>query len=64
MVMNECYIRKRIAELEDLLKTNEILYRADAPLTSRKILMQSFNIESQLQALHYVLGEEYKYKHL
>jgi len=58
----EAEIRERIHELENLLRRNEILHR-EMPAFRQRILLESFNIESQLYALYYVLGEEYEYKH-
>lgn len=65
MVIYEEDIRDRINHLEHQLKDNVALYSivSDDSL-KRRLLMQSFNIESQLQGLYYTLGVEYKYKYL
>ena len=65
MVIYEEDIRNRINRLENQLKDNAALYSivSDDNL-KRQLLMQSFNIESQLQGLYYTLGLEYKYKYL
>ena len=65
MVKTESEIRLRIKELELKLQENENIYKllSDEYL-KRKMLMQSFNIESQLDALYFVLGESYAYKYL
>lgn len=66
MVIDEGDIRKRIQELEDKLEKNVKLFPSlmnDAYM-QRKLTMQSFNIESQLYALHFVLNEKYEYKHM
>lgn len=65
MVIYEEDIIKRISRLEHRLKDNVALYSivSDDSL-KRQLLMQSFNIESQLQGLYYTLGLEYKYKYL
>jgi hypothetical protein len=65
MVKQENEIRERINELNTELRHNEEAYPSIRdPFIKNRILMQSFNIESQLYALHYVLGEEYVYKHI
>lgn len=63
-VLNESEIRNRIEELETKLKANEELYKTATYPYDKRILMNSYNIESQLDALHYVLGEKYTYKHM
>lgn len=67
MIIDECDIQKYIKELEELLKRNELLYanpQFQSDAFKNRLLMQSFNIESQLYALHFVLGKEYTYKHM
>lgn len=65
MVKSEEEIRNRIKELESNLKRNETIYGTfPDEFSNRRILIQSFNIESQLYALYDVLGEKYKYKHM
>lgn len=65
MVKSENEIRIRIKELESKLRENEVIYPSlsNDIYAQNKMLMQSFNIESQLEALYYVLGEPYIYKH-
>lgn len=63
-VLQETEIRNRIAELESKLKQNEELYKTARCPDDMRILTHSFNIESQLYALHWVLGEKYTYKHM
>lgn len=65
MVKSENEIRERIKELESILHHEETMFYDETYSRFKNdILMRAFNIESQLSALHYVLGEEYKYKHL
>lgn len=65
MVIYEEDIIKRISRLEHRLRDSVALYSivSDDSL-KRQLLMQSFNIESQLEGLYYTLGLEYKYKYL
>ena len=65
MVIDENKIRERIKYLEDKLQENADLYPVlDDAFLKRRLTQQSFNIESQLYALHYVLGEDYEYKYM
>lgn len=63
---SEAEIREYIEQLEKNLKINEELYPklCNDYFCGPRLLRQSYNIESQLYALYYVLGIEYKYKHL
>lgn len=65
MIISESEIRTRIKELESKLQENEDIYPSLSHdlYAQNKMLVQSFKIESQLEALHYVLGESYIYKH-
>lgn len=62
-------IKKRINELESMLDTNEeIFYSLNSDdyyenETKRNILWKCYNIESQLEALYYVLGKQYVYRY-
>lgn len=68
-MISENKVRERIKQLEDELKSNEERYYSLNPNSyteneiRRNILMKCYNIESQLDALYYVLGEKYFYKH-
>lgn len=62
-------IKERINELESILDGNEKLFHS---LNSDNyyeneikinILMQCYNVESQLEALYYVLGKQYVYRY-
>ena len=65
MVKSESEIRKSIRSLEIKLQENETRFMSSTDIfLKNRLLMQSFNIESQLYALHFVLGETYKYKHM
>ena len=69
-MLSETEVRERIEYLEVLLTNNEELYslsNTDSYTDNeirRKILMKCYNIESQLDALYYVLGKKYIYKHM
>lgn len=69
-MLSEKEVRERIKYLEALLTDNEELYslsNTDSYTGNeirRKILMKCYNIESQLDALYYVLGKKYIYKHM
>ena len=62
-------IKERINELESMLDANEEFYHSlnsddyYENETKIKILWQCYNIESQLEALYYVLGRQYVYKY-
>ena len=62
-------IKERINELESMLDANEEIYHSLNSYdyyeneTKIKILWQCYNIESQLEALYYVLGKQYVYKY-
>lgn len=65
MVRSEEEIRECISNLEKKLKENENLFAATEDIfLKQRLLTNSFNIESQLYAFYYVLGERYEYKHL
>ena len=65
MIISEDKIRKRIEDLKERLQENADSYPSvEDPFFQKRLMMQSFNIESQLYALHYVLGEDYKYKYM
>lgn len=64
MLISEDAIRKRIMDLEDILKRNAKYYPLlEDPNLKRRLTVQSFNIESQLYALYFTLGMEYEYKY-
>ena len=64
-MISEEEIRECISNLEKKLKENETLFATSEDIfLKRKLLTNSFNIESQLYAFYYVLGEKYVYKHL
>ena len=63
MVLSEIEIEKRIEELETQLKLAEILYTSRNIYAQNRALMIAFNVESQLDALYFVLGKKYVYKH-
>lgn len=64
-MISELEVKERIDTLETQLRINETLFEAYTDVyTKRRITQLVFNIESQLQALYYVLGQEYTYKHL
>lgn len=69
-MISEDEVRKRIKELEVQLTSNEEMYslsNTDSYTDNeirRRILMKCYNIESQLDALYYVLGKQYLYKHM
>lgn len=64
-MLTEEQIKERIEYLEAELKENEESYKVTTDFFfKRRLLTQSFNIESQLDALHFVLGINYEYKHM
>ena len=63
MVKQEKEIRERIDYLNSRLQQNEEAYKTADIFVKDRLLVQSYNIESQLEALHFVLGERYVYKH-
>ena len=69
-MLSEKEVRERIEYLEVTLINNEELYSLSNTDSytdyevRRKILMKCYNIESQLDALYYVLGEKYIYRHM
>ena len=69
-MIGEDKIKGRINELEYILDSNEELFHSLSRYnyyeneTKRNILFQCHNsIESQLEALYYVLGKQYVYRH-
>lgn len=62
-MLSENEILERIKELEIQLKQCEALYETRNIYNQNRALMAAFNVESQLDALHFVLGEKYVYKH-
>lgn len=62
-MLTENEIVERIKELEIQLKLCEALYATGNIYNQNRALMAAFNVESQLDALHYVLGKKYVYKH-
>lgn len=62
-------IKERINELESMLDTNEEFYHSlnsddyCENKTKIRILWKCYNIESQLEALYYVLGKQYVYRY-
>ena len=64
-MLTEEQIKQRIEYLETKLKENEESYRVMTDYYfKQRLLTQSFNIESQLDALYFVLGINYVYKHM
>ena len=64
-MLTEEQIKQRIEYLETKLKENEESYRVMTDFFfKQRLLTQSFNIESQLDALYFVLGINYVYKHM
>ena len=64
-MLTEEQIKERIEYLETKLKENEESYKVITDLFfKRRLLTQSLNIESQLDALYFVLGINYVYKHM
>ena len=64
-MLTEEQIKQRIEYLETKLKENEESYRVTTDFFfKQRLLTQSFNIESQLDALYFVLGINYVYKHM
>ena len=68
-MIGEDKIKGRINELESILDSNEKLfyslnsYNYYENEIKRNILWKCYNIESQLEALYYVLGKQYVYRH-
>ena len=68
-MISEDKIKERINELESILDSNEELFHSLNSYnyyeneTKRNILFQCHSIESQLEALYYVLGKQYVYRH-
>ena len=68
-MISEDKIKGRINELESILDSNEKLfyslnsYNYYENEIKRNILWKCYNIESQLEALYYVLGKQYVYRH-
>lgn len=64
-MLTEEQIKERIEYLEAKLKENEESYKVITDFYfKRRLLTQSLNIESQLDALYFVLGINYVYKHM
>lgn len=64
-MLTEEQIKERIEYLETKLKENEESYKVTTDFFfKRRLLTQSLNIESQLDALYFVLGTNYVYKHM
>ena len=64
-MLTEEQIKERIEYLETKLKENEESYKLTTDFFfKQRLLTQSFNIESQLDALYFVLGINYVYKHM
>ena len=64
-MLTEEQIKERIKYLEAKLKENEESYKVITDFYfKRRLLTQSLNIESQLDALYFVLGINYVYKHM
>ena len=68
-MIGEDKIKGRINELESILDSNEELFHSLNSYNyyeneiKRNILWKCYNIESQLEALYYVLGKQYAYRH-
>ena len=68
-MISEDKIKGRINELESILDSNEELFHSLNSYNyyeneiKRNILWKCYNIESQLEALYYVLGKQYVYRH-
>jgi hypothetical protein len=62
-MLSENEILERIKELEKQLKLCEELYATGNIYNQNRALTTAFNVESQLDALYYVLGKKYVYKH-
>jgi len=62
-MLSENEILERIDELEKQLNLAEMLYATGNIYDQNRALMSAFNVESRLDALHYVLGKKYVYKH-
>lgn len=68
-MISEDKIKKRIKKLESILGDNERIFHSlnsdnyYENETKRNILWKCYNIESQLEALYYVLGKQYVYKY-
>jgi len=62
-MLSENEIIERIEELEKQLKLAELLYKSANVYDQNRALMAAFNVESQLDALYFVLGKKYVYKH-
>lgn len=62
-IISENKIKERIEELEKQLKLAEELYATGNIYNQKRALMSAFNTESQLDALHFVLGKKYVYRH-
>ena len=62
-MLSENEIVERIKRLQEQLKLCEELYAMGNICDRNSILVVVLNRESQLDALHYVLGKKYVYKY-
>lgn len=62
-MLTENEIRDRIKFLEEGLQLVELGLYSENIYRKNRALVSALNVESQLDALHFVLGEKYVYKH-
>lgn len=62
-MITEEEIRGRIKFLEERLQLVELMWYSGNIYTRNRAIVSALNVESQLDALYFVLGEKYVYKH-